>query len=83
MALNNDEYSECEKFLKLISLLLDNEASEEEEHYISQHMDDCSPCFQKLKTEKEYRDLLRAKVGKVEVPADLVNAIKTKIKSLV
>ncbi len=82
MGLKSDEHSECQKFLKLISLLLDNEASEEEEQYLSEHMDECSPCFQKLETEKEFRELLRAKVGKVDVPADLVNAIKTKIKSL-
>ncbi|MEM9327632.1 MAG: zf-HC2 domain-containing protein [Bacteroidota bacterium] len=83
MALNKDEHSECEKFIELISLMLDNEASSEEEEYLAQHVDDSAPCLEKLESEKEYREMLKKKIGMKEVPVDLINAIKTKIKSLV
>lgn len=74
---------ECEKFLDLIHLLLDNETDRTQEEYLSNHMDDCSPCMKQLELEKEFRDIIRKKIQKKEVPQELITAIRTKIKFLV
>ena len=75
--------SECEKFLRLVHLMLDNEADQQEEEYISNHIEECSPCFRHLKLEKQLREMLKTKIAHKEVPSELVDLIKTKIKSLV
>lgn len=83
MKLNTNEKSGCEKFVDLIQLLLDNEADGKQKKYISDHIEECAPCLDQLEVEKEFRGLFKDKIIKKEVPADLINAIKTKIKSLV
>lgn len=74
--------SECEKFLSLVNLMLDNEANQQEEEYISSHIEECSPCFKQLELEKQLRETLKSKIAHKEVPSELVDLIKTKIKSL-
>lgn len=74
--------SECEKFLGLVNLMLDNEANPQEEQYISDHMEECSPCLKQMELEKQLRELLKTRVAHKDVPPELVDLIKTKIKSL-
>lgn len=78
-----EEISECEKFLGLLNLMLDNEADQKEEQYISDHIEECSPCLKQLELEKQLREMLKSKIAHKEVPSELVELIKTKIKSLV
>ncbi len=83
MERKNTDHKACEKFLGLVQLLLDNETDKSQETYISEHIDECSPCFQHLEIEKQFRDIIRKKIEKKEVPAELVKTIETKIKALV
>ncbi len=83
MEQKSEEQSECEKFLGLVQLLLDNEADQSEERYITEHMDDCAPCFQHMETERQFKELVQQKIDKKEVPLELIQTIETKIKALV
>ena len=74
--------SDCEKFLGLVNLMLDNEASQQEKQYISDHIEECSPCLEQLELEKHLRQLLKSKIARKEVPSELAELIKTKIKAL-
>lgn len=79
---NKDGMSDCEKFLHLINLMLDNEANQQEEDYISEHIEECSPCLEQLELEKQLRQMLKARIGHRRVPSELIDSIKNKIKSL-
>ena len=64
---------ESVKCIEILHLLLDNEASPTQEDYLRSHLDSCLPCLKNYKVETEIRNILR------EVPADLLNSIKSKI----
>lgn len=83
MKKKNDEQSECEKFLGLVQLFLDDEASSSQASYINDHIDKCAPCLKHLSVEKELRELIKQKIERKEVPQELIQAIETKIKALV
>ncbi|WP_258103880.1 anti-sigma factor [Marinoscillum sp. MHG1-6] len=74
--------SEFQKCLTILHLMLDNEASEEEESYLHNHIEKCMVCFEQYQVEKQIRELLRTRMKKLEVPSDLANNIKTKISQL-
>ncbi|MGK7395927.1 MAG: anti-sigma factor [Candidatus Cyclobacteriaceae bacterium M3_2C_046] len=64
----------------LLQLILDGEATEEQENFFHEHVDKCVYCFNSFKVEKSIRDLIKSKIKKEEVPIDLVESIKLKIK---
>ncbi len=70
------EYYKC---LEILRLMLDNEASREEEEYLNTHIDSCIICFEEYNLEKEIRELLKSKIDKHEVPGELVQSIRSKI----
>lgn len=71
---------ECLKYLQLI---MDGEATPEQQKHFNQHIDECMPCFKRFDLEKTIRQVLQAKCGKKEVPAELIQSIKDKIKQSV
>ncbi len=79
----NEEKSDCEKFLGLVQLLIDDEANSSQKSYINDHIDECAPCLKHLEVEKEFRELVKQKIERKEVPQELIQAIETKIKDLV
>ena len=70
---------EYEKCLKILRLMLDNEATQEEEEYLNSHIDSCIICFEQYNLEKEIKELLKTKVDKQKVPGELVTSIRNKI----
>lgn len=75
----NDGCREARKCIEILHLLLDNEASLDEEDYLRKHLESCLPCLKNYEVETQIRNILRTKLEKKEVPADLLNAIKSKI----
>lgn len=71
--------SEAGKCIQILHLMLDNEASADEENYLRDHLDSCLPCLKNYKVETEIRHLLRTKLEKKHVPKDLLDSIKDKI----
>lgn len=71
------EDEECNRLLQLI---LDGEASENDEEVFFQHIKNCSYCYNGYMLEKSIRKLIRTKIKKESVPADLVDSIKLKIQ---
>lgn len=70
---------ESVKCIEILHLLLDNEASKDEEDYLRSHLDICLPCLKNYKMESEIRHILKTKLEKREVPQDLLDVIKNKI----
>ncbi|MEX2335851.1 MAG: zf-HC2 domain-containing protein [Fulvivirga sp.] len=65
--------------LKILSLVLDEEASPEEQEYFKKHIENCMPYYQIYNVDKAIKDLIRKKCYDKEVPNDLVEQIKSKI----
>lgn len=60
--------------------MLDNEATSEEEDYVSKHIHKCMVCFEQYQVEKEIRELIRNKFSNLPVPEGLANQIRTQIQ---
>ena len=77
----NDNCPEAEKCLEIIHLVLDSEATEAQERYLSDHIEMCIKCLESYNFEKEIRVALKTKLEQKQVPSDLVNAIKASISA--
>ncbi|MFY0600288.1 MAG: anti-sigma factor [Cyclobacteriaceae bacterium] len=75
----NGACAEFKKCLKVLHLLLDDEASKKEEEYLMGHIDKCLFCFEQYEVEKQIRELLRTRLEKMPVPSDLADNIRSKI----
>jgi anti-sigma factor (TIGR02949 family) len=69
-----------ERCLKLLQLVLDNEAPETDRTYYLQHIEKCMPCYRTYNLESEIRKILRSKLEKKRVPTDLAASIRSKIQ---
>jgi len=70
------EFDQC---LEYLYLMLDNEATDAQETYLKNHLESCMICFEQYEVEKHIKDLLKTRITKQPVPADLANIIRTKV----
>ncbi len=68
-----------EKCLKILNLMLDNEATEEQEAYFNDHIQKCMVCFAHYNIERQLRDLIKTKVCHKPIPKELASEIRHKI----
>ena len=61
-------------------MMLDNEASEDEEVFFKSHIEKCMVCFAHYNVERQIRLLLKTKLNKHQVPVALANEIRNKIQ---
>ena len=80
--MHNIKCPEVEKCLELIHLVLDAEASPEQEKYLSEHLDMCMQCLESFNIEKEIRAALKNKIEQKQVPSSLLESIKGKISEI-
>ncbi|MEQ8470941.1 MAG: anti-sigma factor [Marinoscillum sp.] len=71
--------TEFKKCLEILHLMLDNEANQEQENYLTTHIENCMYCFEQYEVEKQIRELLKTKLANQTVPADLAQAIRLKV----
>ena len=71
----------CERCLELLELITDGEASPEEEKQFHNHIDECLPCYETFNLEKSIKEVLQTKLEKKQVPDDLIQSIKQKIRN--
>lgn len=70
------EYKRC---LEYLNLMLDNEATLEQETYLKNHIESCMLCFEQYEVEKQIRELLKTRIERRPVPADLAQSIRQKV----
>lgn len=70
---------ECETCLKVLQIVLDGEASQDEQLFVQQHIATCEHCCECYATDKELRDCIKSKIERLTVPMDLLSNIKIKI----
>jgi anti-sigma factor (TIGR02949 family) len=66
--------------LKYLQLIIDGEASEDQKKEFATHIEECMPCYKKYDLEKTIKDVVKSKCSNKEVPAELIETIKTKIR---
>lgn len=71
--------SGCKEYLEILHLMLDDEASKDQEDYLTAHVEKCMSCFEYYEVEKEIRLLIKTKVKSQPVPKDLASEIRRKI----
>ena len=78
-----DEMSNCSELnrcMEILELMLDNEASPEQEEYVTEHIEKCMICFEQYEVEKHIRELIKTKMADMPVPEGLANQIRSKIQ---
>jgi len=65
--------------MEMLQLILDGEATPEQEHYFKHHMDICMPCFKSYSLDMSIKELLKSRCCGDPVPVGLVDQIKMQI----
>ena len=73
-----DHQADC---LKMIQLILDGEATEQQLAKLQINLETCQPCIQMYHLEKEVKELLTKRMEKRCCPDELVATIKSRILS--
>lgn len=65
--------------MEMLQMIIDGEAtSEQKEHFLSNHLEQCMPCYKNYHLEVTIRQLLKTKCSN-EAPQELVDSIKAKV----
>ncbi|MFD2246225.1 anti-sigma factor family protein [Pontibacter ruber] len=72
--------SDCDKTAHLLDLIIDGEASAEEQSFFTTHIEDCAPCFESHQKQKLLKNLVSGHLKRVIVPESLALSIKARIQ---
>jgi len=73
---NQPNHGEC---LRILNLVLDEEATDEEREYFKSHLQNCMPYYEIYNVDLKIKELIKKNCCNKEVPKDLVNSIREKI----
>jgi anti-sigma factor (TIGR02949 family) len=66
--------------IKVLNLIIDGEADENEEMFFNTHVKECLQCSQYYTIDQAIREAIRKKLEKKEAPEDLIHSLRTKVK---
>lgn len=72
--------SDCSKVLSVLQLIIDDEATEDDQKFFKKHVNECEPCLEHYQVEKSLLEEIKAKIEKKECPEEIVKSIKEKLK---
>ncbi len=75
--------SECDKIALLLDLMIDGEATSDEQSYFNTHIEECVPCFESHQKQKLLKGLVSGHLKRIIVPESLALSIKAKIQETV
>lgn len=70
---------DCEKVVGVFEKWLEGKASEEDEAFLAEQADECSPCFESIDQQQLFVQFLNASLPRPGAPTNLVVTIKSKI----
>lgn len=74
--------SDCAKIHGLLNVIIDDEASKEEEEFFRKHIDKCTPCLERYDVERSLIEKIKSKIDHKCCPKQVIESIKNKIKGL-
>ncbi|MBW8049883.1 MAG: mycothiol system anti-sigma-R factor [Cytophagales bacterium] len=72
----------CEECIKTLGLIIDGEATPEEEAYFTKHIEKCMPCLKQYHLENAVKKVLKNKLERKPVPKGLVEMIRARINQM-
>lgn len=69
----------CAEYKELIELVIDNEASRDQDVFLKRHLKMCLKCLNKFDVDVELKKALKLKLQNKTVPAGLAESIRDKI----
>lgn len=82
-----EKSSPCQKkkgdCLKVIQYIIDGEASPEQQQHFDKHIVECMQCFEQYNLDKSIKQAIKTKISKKEVPLNLIEEIKFKVKNII
>jgi predicted anti-sigma-YlaC factor YlaD len=73
--------TDCDKVAELLNLVVDGEASAEEQKYFNNHIEDCVSCFESHQKQMLLKSLVSGHLKRILVPNSLALSIKAKIQA--
>ncbi|MEQ9592594.1 MAG: anti-sigma factor [Cyclobacteriaceae bacterium] len=68
--------------LEMLQVILDGDASKDQQEYFASHMEECMPCYKNHQLDLQIRALIKSKCCGGNVPADLIDKIKSQVNSV-
>ena len=68
--------------MEMLQLILDGEATAEQQEYFRSHMDKCMPCFKSYNLNMSIKELVKTRCCHDQVPQELVEQIKMQISQI-
>lgn len=65
--------------MEMLQLILDGEASAEQQEYFRSHMDMCMPCFESYSLNMSIKELVKTRCCGDQLPQGLIEQIKMRI----
>ena len=75
--------ADCDKVINILEMIIDEEATSDEQTYFYKHLEDCATCFYAHKHQKMLKDFLKMNVKIKDVPASLISTIKNIVQETV
>lgn len=72
--------TDCSKVSEMLDLVIDGEATSEEEKYFNTHLEECVSCFESHQKQKLLKGIISGHLKRVIVPESLALSIKAKIQ---
>ena len=83
IALSPDSGSDCERVNTVLDQLIEGQPlTAEDEDYLFDHADDCSPCFDSIEKQRVFVGFLQQRVARPRIPASLHDAILARVGAL-
>lgn len=74
--------SDCRKLVDILELIIDKEATPEQEKFFNQHIEGCAPCLDHYEIDEAMHKLIREKLDKKECKSSLLDSIKSEINKI-
>lgn len=74
--------SDCQKVVDILELIIDKEATAEQENFFNNHIEGCAPCLEKYEVNDAMSKFIREKLKKKDCSSSLLNSIKSEIAKI-
>lgn len=75
--------ADCNKVISILEMIIDDEATSDDQTYFYKHLEECASCFDAHKHQKMLKDFLKLNVKRKDVPTSLISTIKKIVQETV
>lgn len=83
MSLQQEEKPDHKTCLEILNLVMDGEATPEQEEMFVKHIQTCMPYYEIYHLDKTIKEMLKSRCCGKDVPGDLLDAIKSRVNGAI